>query len=88
MNQANTGSLSGLLGGGAAGAGAEPGAGAIPMPGRKWGSRVILPAAVALSMLGLLAYAARDALVQSQQSSLAALVAVYRALGGGWTLPS
>ena len=28
--------------------------------------------------------AARDALVQSQQGSLAALVAVYRALGGGW----
>lgn len=34
------------------------------------------------------ALAARDALVQSQQGSLAALVAVYRALGGGWTLPS
>lgn len=28
---------------------------------------------------------ARDALVQAQQGSLAALVAVYRALGGGWT---
>ena len=34
------------------------------------------------------ALAARDALVQSQQGSLAALVAVYRALGGGWTLPA
>jgi outer membrane protein, multidrug efflux system len=32
--------------------------------------------------------AARDALVQAQQGSLGALVAVYRALGGGWTLPS
>ncbi|WP_298833722.1 efflux transporter outer membrane subunit [uncultured Piscinibacter sp.] len=30
--------------------------------------------------------AARDALVQSQQGSLAALVAVYRALGGGWNV--
>jgi outer membrane protein TolC len=28
--------------------------------------------------------AARDALVQAQQGSLSALVAVYRALGGGW----
>lgn len=34
------------------------------------------------------ALAARDALVQSQQGSLTALVAVYRALGGGWTLPA
>ncbi len=34
------------------------------------------------------ALAARDALVQSQQGSLAALVAVYRALGGGWALPT
>ena len=33
------------------------------------------------------ALAARDALVQSQQGSLTALVAVYRALGGGWTIP-
>lgn len=33
------------------------------------------------------ALSARDALVQSQQGSLAALVAVYRALGGGWTVP-
>lgn len=33
------------------------------------------------------ALGARDALVQSQQGSLAALVAVYRALGGGWALP-
>ena len=31
-----------------------------------------------------LEFAARDALVQSQQGSLAALVAVDRALGGGW----
>lgn len=31
--------------------------------------------------------AARDALVQAQQGSLAGLVAVYRALGGGWELP-
>lgn len=34
------------------------------------------------------ALSARDALVQSQQGSLAALVAVYRALGGGWALPA
>jgi NodT family efflux transporter outer membrane factor (OMF) lipoprotein len=34
------------------------------------------------------ALAARDALVQSQQGSLTALVAVYRALGGGWTVAS
>lgn len=32
--------------------------------------------------------AARDALVQAQQGSLTGLVAVYRALGGGWSLPS
>ncbi len=33
------------------------------------------------------ALAARDALVQSQQGTLSAIVAVYRALGGGWTVP-
>ncbi|MGE0373621.1 MAG: TolC family protein, partial [Gammaproteobacteria bacterium] len=33
------------------------------------------------------ALAARDALVQSQQGTLSSLVAVYRALGGGWTVP-
>lgn len=34
------------------------------------------------------ALAARDALVQSQQGTLSSLVAVYRALGGGWALAS
>lgn len=34
------------------------------------------------------ALVARDALVQSQQGTLSAIVAVYRALGGGWTVPA
>jgi len=34
------------------------------------------------------ALSTRDALVQSQTSNAASLVAVYRALGGGWTVPT
>ncbi|MGA0611442.1 efflux transporter outer membrane subunit [Caldimonas sp. KR1-144] len=34
------------------------------------------------------ALSTRDALVQSQTSNAASLVAVYRALGGGWSVPS
>lgn len=87
MNQANTGSLSGLTGGGSDG---QHAAGAIPMPGRKWGSRVILPAAVLLSMVGLLAYAARDALVEGVEVKVARVIARPRMNGaaGGAAKPA
>jgi HlyD family secretion protein len=47
---------------------------AVPRPGARWKTRVLLPTVILLAVLGLLAYAARDALTPAVSVRVAAVV--------------